>query len=90
MQPPVLKALAARIKELRLAKKLSQEELSFRSGLHRTALSLIERGERDPKLITLLKVAEKGLGISVAELLEGISLRGMDRRVAIKKHRRPA
>jgi transcriptional regulator with XRE-family HTH domain len=76
MQPPVLKALASRIKELRLAKKLSQEELSFRSGLHRTALSLIERGERDPKLITLLKVAEKGLGISVAELLGGISLRG--------------
>jgi len=76
MQPPALKALAARIKELRLAKKLSQEELSFRSGLHRTALSLIERGERDPKLITLLKVAEKGLGISVAELLAGISLRG--------------
>ncbi len=75
MQPPVLKALAARIRELRLAKDLSQEELSFRSGLHRTALSLIERGERDPKLITLLKVAEKGLGISVAELLEGISLR---------------
>ncbi len=76
MQPPVLKALAARIKELRLAKNLSQEELSFRSGLHRTALSLIERGERDPKLITLLKVAEKGLGISVVELLDGISLRG--------------
>ena len=76
MQSSVLKALAARIRELRLAKKLSQEELSFRSGLHRTALSLIERGERDPKLITLLKIAEKGLGISVAELLEGISLRG--------------
>ncbi len=75
MQSPVLKALAARIRELRLAKKLSQEELSFRSGLHRTALSLIERGQRDPKLITLLKVAEKGLGISVAELLGGISLR---------------
>ncbi len=76
MQSPALKALAARIRELRLAKKLSQEELSFRSGLHRTALSLIERGERDPKLITLLKVAEKGLGISVVELLDGISLRG--------------
>lgn len=76
MQSPVLKALAARIKELRLAKNLSQEELSFRSGLHRTALSLIERGERDPKLITLLKIAEKGLGISVAELLGGIWLRG--------------
>jgi transcriptional regulator with XRE-family HTH domain len=75
MQSPVLKALAARIRELRLAKKLSQEELSFRSGLHRTALSLIERGQRDPKLITLLKLAEKGLGISVAELLGGISLR---------------
>jgi transcriptional regulator with XRE-family HTH domain len=75
MQSSVLKALAARIRELRLAKKLSQEELSFRSGLHRTALSLIERGQRDPKLITLLKVAEKGLGISVAELLGGISLR---------------
>ncbi len=80
MQSPSLKALAARIKELRLAKRLSQEELSFRSGLHRTALSLIERGERDAKLITLLKVAEKGLGISVAELLDGISLVGKKRK----------
>jgi transcriptional regulator with XRE-family HTH domain len=74
MQPHVLKALAARIKQLRLAKHLSQEELSFRSGLHRTALSLIERGARDPKLITLLKVAENGLGISITELLKGVSL----------------
>lgn len=33
------------IRELRYEKKISQEELGFRSNLHRTYIGMIERGE---------------------------------------------
>jgi len=51
---------------------LSQEELSFQAGLHRTAVGQIERGERIARVDTLIKLAA-GLGVSVAELVEGIA-----------------
>jgi len=51
---------------------ISQEELGFRSGLHRTEVGLLERGERVPRIDTLLKLAT-GLGVRVdSPLLEGI------------------
>ncbi len=56
-----------RLKELRLARGLSQEELAFRVGVHRTYLGGIERGERNPSLRNLAAIA-KGLGISLSEL----------------------
>lgn len=36
---------------------VSQEELGFRSGLHRTEVGLLERGERTPRLDTVIKLA---------------------------------
>ncbi len=52
---------------------ISQEELGFRAGLHRTEVGLLERGERVPRIDTLLKLAS-GLGVRVeSPLLEGIS-----------------
>lgn len=51
---------------------LSQEELSFRAGLHRTAVGQIERGERIARADTLIKLAA-ALGVSVANLVEGIA-----------------
>ena len=56
-----------RLKELRLARGLSQEELAFRVGIHRTYLGGIERGERNPSLRNLAAIA-KGLGVSLSEL----------------------
>jgi transcriptional regulator with XRE-family HTH domain len=56
-----------RLKELRLARGLSQEELAFRVGVHRTYLGGIERGERNPSLRNLAAIA-KGLGVSLPEL----------------------
>jgi len=51
---------------------ISQEELGSRSGLHRTEVGLLERGERVPRIDTLLKLAT-GLGVRVdSPLLEGI------------------
>jgi transcriptional regulator with XRE-family HTH domain len=51
---------------------LSQEELAIRASLHRTEIGLLERGERLPRVDTLVKLAG-GLGVSPCVLLEGIS-----------------
>jgi len=45
------------LKHLREEKGLSQEELAFESGLHRTYISLIERGKRSPSLRTVERIA---------------------------------
>jgi transcriptional regulator with XRE-family HTH domain len=50
---------------------LSQEELAFRANLDRTLISLIERGKRNARLDTLVKLG-KGLGVPPASLLKGI------------------
>ncbi len=54
---------------------LSQEELGFRSGLHRTEISLIERSIRKPGLETLAKLST-GLEMPIASLLNGIGWQG--------------
>jgi len=46
-----------RIRQLRLAKGWSQEELAERAGLHSTYVGGIERGERNLGLDNLLKLA---------------------------------
>lgn len=68
---PFLMALGRRIRQLREQRKWSQEEFADRCGLHRTAVGLLERAERIPRLDTLLTVS-KGLGITVSELLRGL------------------
>jgi transcriptional regulator with XRE-family HTH domain len=44
------------LKQTREKKGLSQEQLAFDSGLHRTYISLIERGKRSPSLRTLERI----------------------------------
>jgi len=51
-------AFALVIKELRLKKNLSQQDLSFESELDRTYISLLERGKRQPSLRTILALAQ--------------------------------
>jgi transcriptional regulator with XRE-family HTH domain len=43
----LLKEFGLRIRELRLASGLSQEELAERTAFHRTYIGMVERGERD-------------------------------------------
>ena len=57
------------IKKYRQQKGWSQEELSFNSELHRTYISSLERGQRNPTVSVLEKIAE-ALQITAAELLE--------------------
>ena len=56
------------VQRLRREKGWSQEDLAFESGLHRTYVSGIERGVRNPTLLILDKLA-KTLGVAPAELL---------------------
>lgn len=46
------------IRELRKQKKISQEELGFRSNLHRTYIGMIERGEKNITLENIEKIAQ--------------------------------
>jgi transcriptional regulator with XRE-family HTH domain len=50
---------------------LSQEELGERAELHRTEIGRLERGDRVPRIDTLLRLAG-AMAIPAAELVEGI------------------
>ncbi len=53
---------------------ISQEELSFRASIHRTEVSLLERGARMPRVDTALRIAGS-LGISLDDLIAGMEWR---------------
>ena len=55
------------LKEIRLKKGLTQEQLADIAGMHFTYIGQIERGVRNPSLVNLHKLA-KALKISAGEL----------------------
>ena len=65
----IRKQLGLNVQRIRRQRSWSQEELGFRSGLHRTYISGIERGARNPTVLVLAKLA-KALDVSAAMLLE--------------------
>jgi transcriptional regulator with XRE-family HTH domain len=70
------RALGAVVQTHRKKAGLSQEELAFRAGLHRTFISQLERGLKSPSLRTLVAVSEV-LGISPDQLIrETVGLAG--------------
>lgn len=60
--------LGRRIKALRLRRDLTQEALGEQAGLNYKYLGAIERGERNPSVKQLLKLAQ-ALGVEPHELL---------------------
>jgi len=56
------------VRRVRNAKGWSQEELAFRSGLHRTYVSGVERGARNPTVLVIGRLADT-LGVPPAHLL---------------------
>lgn len=56
------------IRQLRMRAKLSQEELAAASGYHRTYISLVERGLKNPTLSTVCKLAQT-FSVPPSELL---------------------
>ena len=67
----VIKCFAASVRKLRSGLGISQEELAERADLHRTYIADLERGARNPTLLTIKKLAE-GLGVSAADLLSEV------------------
>lgn len=63
----IKKRFGLAIRQRRYELGISQEELSFRAGLHRTYISDIERGSRNTSLENIAKLA-KALEISVSAL----------------------
>lgn len=55
----------------RKAIRISQEELAFRCGMHRTYIGAIERGEKSPTLATIEKLSN-GLKTSILDLWEAL------------------
>jgi transcriptional regulator with XRE-family HTH domain len=51
------KNFASVLRSQRLKIKMSQESLANLSGLHRTYISQLERGERSPSLETVMKIS---------------------------------
>jgi transcriptional regulator with XRE-family HTH domain len=67
----ILIKLGARIKAVRKAKELSQQELAALIEYEKSHMSRLEKGGTNPTYLTLMKVA-KALDISISELLEGL------------------
>jgi transcriptional regulator with XRE-family HTH domain len=57
------------IKSKRESKGLTQMKLAAKSGVDRNYVGMLERGERNPSYLSLLKIA-KGLGIPVFNLIK--------------------
>lgn len=57
MEVDVAAMLGATIRDRRIALHISQEELAIRSGLHRTYLSDVERGARNPSIKSIERIA---------------------------------
>jgi len=75
---------AVNLRKARQRKQISQEELGFRCELHRTEISLLERGGREPRLGTIVKLAS-ALDSSPGELCSGIGWLTAKGRFQIKK-----
>lgn len=66
---PTRKQFGKRLRELRSKAGLSQEELGFRAGIHRTYVGAVERGEQNVSIDNIHKLA-KALKIPVDALFK--------------------
>lgn len=62
------------LQAIRKEQGLSQEQLGFESGYHRTYISLLERGQKSPSLNTLFQLA-MALKVTPSEMLQRVEAR---------------
>lgn len=68
----VAKAFGQRVREVRVEKGMTQEQLAEAAGLHPTFVSNIERGYRVPTIPTLLRMSQ-ALGVRPGLMLDGLT-----------------
>jgi transcriptional regulator with XRE-family HTH domain len=61
-----LLAFGAVVRQLRVARQMSQWELSERAGVHKNTPGLIERGERSPALETINAIAGRSRCVALS------------------------
>ena len=67
----ICKRFGNKVRVLRTAQGMSQEVLAQKSGLHRTYIGGIERGEHNISLINIEKIA-RALKLSITDIVDGI------------------
>ena len=67
----IAKNFGKRLQKLRKEQGISQEKFAEISGLHRTYISSLERGTRNPTLTTLFSIA-KALNVEISYLVSDI------------------
>jgi transcriptional regulator with XRE-family HTH domain len=70
--PDINQRIAERVREFRAARGLSLDTLAAKSGVSRSMISLVERGESSPTAVVLDKLAV-GLGVTLATLFNASS-----------------
>ena len=66
---PTPKQMGARIRRLRKAKGMSQQDVADKAGLTRVFITRVEAGQQDPSLSTINAIA-RALDVSAAELMK--------------------
>ena len=60
---------AIRVRELRVERGMSQDEMAAKSGLHRTYIGTVERAEQSIGIDNIEKIA-KALGVPIVDLFK--------------------
>jgi len=69
---PALSKLGQNIRSRRESLKLSQEDLADKADLDRTYIGGVERGERNPTILSTLRIS-KALGLSLSEITKEVA-----------------
>lgn len=65
-------AFGQRLRELRAKQGVSQDDLARETDVHPTAIGRLERGSREPRLTTILRLA-RGLDVRPGELIDDLT-----------------
>ena len=71
MPVDVSQRFGTRLRSLRSARNMTQQDMARRFGIDRSFISDVERGRKSISLVTL-EVIALGLGVSISELLSDV------------------
>ncbi len=69
MDKQELKELGRIVREKRESLNLTQREVAVRSNMDRNYIGMVERGERNPSYLSLIKIAQ-GLNMTIYQLIK--------------------
>lgn len=68
MDSKILESFGKKLREIRLKKGMTQEDLAEKADVHRTYIGMVERAEKNVTLKNINKIAN-ALGVSIPDLL---------------------